>query len=130
LSKRDGKEALAGLTVAANSYEGDTQKLAREGLDAVLGKASSVGVGNALEDENVEVRRSAVRVAAAKHNPRLVPKLIDRLDDDSAEVREEARAALKGISKGEDHGPKADATKSERGEAVRRWREWWAEQRK
>jgi HEAT repeat protein len=129
LAKRDGKEALAGLTVAANSYEADVQKLARESMDASLGRVSTTGLSNHLEDDNVEVRRSAIRVVAAKH-PRLVPKIIDRLEDDSAEVRAEARAALKTISKGEDFGPESNASKSERAEAKKKWRDWWDQQRK
>ena len=40
----------------------------------------------------------------------MTPALIERLTDDSAAVRAEALAALKKLSKGEDFGPKANAT--------------------
>jgi HEAT repeat protein len=124
LGKRSGKEALAGLTVAASSYEGDTQKLAREAMDAVLGRLSASDLRERLEDDNVEVRKSAVRVAAAKHAS-LVGKVIDHLTDDSAEVRAETRAALKKLGKGEDFGPDADATRTQQRQAQQKWRDWW-----
>jgi hypothetical protein len=124
LSKRDGKEAMAGLTVAASSYEGDTQKLAREAMDTVLGRLIASALAERLADENIEVRRSAVRVAAGKHAS-LVPKVIDLLTDDSGEVRAEARTALKKLSKGEDFGPSSDANRAQQRQAQKKWRDWW-----
>ena len=48
------------------------------------------------------------------------------LTDESAEVRAEARAALKKISKGEDFGPAANATLLGQQQAQQKWRAWWA----
>jgi hypothetical protein len=124
LSKRNGKEALAGLAVAASSYDRETQKLAHQGLDAVLGRLTATALRDHLGDDNAEVRRSAIRVAAAKH-PSLVGAVIDRLTDEVSEVRAEARAALKKISKGEDFGPFIGATRAQQQQAQRKWRDWW-----
>jgi hypothetical protein len=124
LGKRNGKEALAGLSVAASSYEGDTQKLARAALDDVLGRLAASDLRERLADDSVEVRKSAVRVAAARHSS-LVGMVIDRLTDDSAEVRAETRLALKKLSKGEDFGPADDASREQQRQAQRKWRAWW-----
>jgi HEAT repeat protein len=125
LGKRDGKEALAGLTVAAGSYDKDTQKLGRELLDANLGRQSMSFVKEKLEDDSAEVRRSAVRVAAGKH-VELVPAIIGRLTDADAGVRGEARQALVKLSKGEeDFGPAAGASAAQQREAQKRWQAWW-----
>jgi HEAT repeat protein len=124
LGKRDGKEALAGLAVAAASYEGDTQKLARQLLDGNLSRQSRSSLRERFDDDVPEVRKSAIRVAAGKH-PALVPQIIDRLTDDDADVRAEARQVLKTISKGEDFGPQAGATKEQQRQAQRAWKAWW-----
>ena len=123
LGKRDGKEALDGLIVAASASDAKVKKLAREAIESHLGRLSATALGPRLEDEDVEVRRAAVR-AAAKH-ARLVPKVIERTDDDSPEVRAEVRAALKALSKGEDFGPAPGASASERREAKKKWQAWW-----
>jgi hypothetical protein len=124
LAKRDGKEVLPALALAAGSYDKETQKLGRELLDAHLGRQSRSAVAERLDDENAEIKRGALRVIAEKH-PDLMTELIERLGDDDAGVRGEARDALKKLSKGEDFGPAADATKEQRSEAQRRWRAWW-----
>jgi hypothetical protein len=129
LGKRSGKEALSGLAVAAGSYDRDVQKLARTSLDTVLGRLSSTDLGEQLQNDSAEVRKSAVRVAAARHTS-LLGKVIDRLNDESAEVRAEARAALKKASKTEDFGPAADATPAQRRQAQQKWRAWWERSRK
>jgi hypothetical protein len=123
LGKRSGKEALTGLAVAAGSSEADARKLAQQSLDAVLGRLGSTELGERLQDDNAEVRKAAIRVAA--RNPRLVGKVIDRLDDASPDVIAEARAALKKLSKGKDFGPSDDATAEQRRQAQEKWRDWW-----
>jgi hypothetical protein len=130
LAKRDGNEAIAGLAVAASSYDKETAKLGRELLDANLGRLTLSGLRERLEDDNAEVRRGAVRVAAARHIE-LVLSVIDRLTDADAAVLAEAREALVKRSKEEvDFGPAADATPEQRREAQKRWKAWWLEQTK
>src|SRR5262249_49100352 len=128
LGKRDGKEALDGLIVATSASDVKVKKLAREAIESHLGRLSATALAPHLEEDNVEVRRAAVRLAA-KH-ARLGPEVIDGTDDDSPEVRAEARAALKALSKGEDHGPAPNATADERREAKKKWLAWWESRRK
>jgi hypothetical protein len=124
LAKRDGKEVVPALALAAGSYDEATRKLGRELLDAHLGRQSRSAVQEALGDDSTEVKKSAVRVLADKH-PDLVPAILDRLTDDDEAVRAEAREALKKLSKGEDFGPSPGATKEEQREARKRWQDWW-----
>jgi hypothetical protein len=126
LAKRDGKAALDGLTVAAGSADKETAKLGRAMLDVHLGRMPASSLAEVLKDDRVEARLGAVRVAAAR--AAMAPALIDRITDESAAVRAEARAALKKLSKGEDFGPEADATPTQRREARRKWQRWWDEQ--
>jgi hypothetical protein len=130
LGKRDEKEALTGLSFATNSRDPDAAKLAREMLDAVLGRDSMSAVKERIEEGGVEVKRSAIRVAREKHVG-LTLAVIDRLTDDSPAVRAEARAALRKISDGkEDFGPDPAATKAKQVEAQKRWKAWWLERTK
>jgi hypothetical protein len=130
LAKRTGKEVLPALAATAVSDDRDTKKLGQEFLDDHLGRQSASQVIERLDDDAVEVRKSAVRVLAGKHADYL-DKVIDRLTDESAEVRGEARAALVKRSKTEDFGAEAKATRAEQREAQKKWRAWWkAEQEK
>jgi hypothetical protein len=126
LGKRDEKEALTGLSLAAaNSRDPEAAKLAREMLDAVLGRESLSALKERMEDGGVEVKRSAIRVARDKH-VELTLAVIDRLTDDSPAVRAEARAALRKLSDGKgDFGPEPAATKAQQAEAQKRWKAWW-----
>jgi hypothetical protein len=127
LETRRGKEVLDGLTVAATSYDSDTQKLGRDLLDRHLGRQPAAFVKARLGDEQAAVRLAAVRVVAARF-PALAPAVIDRLADDDAEVREAAHTALVRLSRGQDFGPAPDAATSEREQAQQKWRDWWARQ--
>jgi hypothetical protein len=124
LEGRKGKEALEGLAVAAGSYDRDTQKLGRELLEKHLARQPASSVKERLKEDQAEVRRAATRVVADKH-PSLAGALIDLLDDDSSDVRAEARRALVRVSRGEDFGPPEKATRAQRREAQRKWRDWW-----
>jgi hypothetical protein len=126
LETRKGKDVVDGLSIAAASYDRDTQKLGRELLERHLGRQGGAAVKAHLESSVVEVRRAAIRVVAAKH-PSLGDELIALLGDDNAEVRNEARQGLVKISGGEDFGPTSStATKAQRERAQRQWRAWWA----
>ena len=125
LGKRDGKEALDGLTRAAGNDNPNARLVARDMLDVHLGRMPASSLGEVLKDARVEARLGATRVAGTREA--MTPALIERLTDDSAAVRAEALAALKKLSKGEDFGPKADATADQRREARRKWQKWWDE---
>jgi hypothetical protein len=124
LAKREGKEVMPALAFAAESYEKDIQKLGRELLDSYLARQSSSQVLEKLDDDNAEVRKSAIRVIAAKHGEYL-EKVIDRLTDDSTDVRAQARAVLVKAAKGEDFGPADKADAAAQREAQQKWRAWW-----
>ena len=123
LASRDGKEALDGLTMAAGSADSNTRYAGRAMLDVHLARMPASSLGEVLKDDRVEARLGAVRAAAAKDA--MTPALIERVTDESAAVRAEARSALKKLSKGEDFGPEADATPDQRREARRKWQGWW-----
>jgi hypothetical protein len=124
LAKREGKEVIPALALAAGSYEKETQKLGRELLDSHIARQTQSFVREILSDENVEIRKSAIRVIASKHHE-LIPNMIDKLTDDDALVRAEGRAALRKLAKTIDFGPAPDATKEQQREAQKRWRGWW-----
>ncbi len=125
LEGRKGKEVFEGLSLAAASYDRDTQKLGRELLDKHLSRQSAAVVKARLADDLAEVRRAAVRTIAARHSD-LAGDVIDLLADDSPGVRAEARQALVKLSGGTDHGPAPTASKAQREQAQRRWRAWWS----
>jgi hypothetical protein len=127
LEKRRGREVLDGLTVAATSYDSDTQKLGRDLLDRHLARQPAAFVKARLADEQAAVRLAAVRVVSAKF-PALATAVIDRLADDDAEVREAAHTALVRLSRGQDFGPSPEAATPEREQAQQKWRGWWARQ--
>jgi hypothetical protein len=125
LEKRDGPEVLSGLGLAAGSYDSDIARIGRDGLDRYLSRHDEAYVRARLKDESIEVRKSAIRVAAAKL-PALGRDLVSLLADASADVRMAARDALVKIARGEDFGPgSADASAAARGDARARWLEWF-----
>ncbi len=49
------------------------------------------------------------------------------LNDQEVSVAWAAYAALKSLT-GQDFGPARDASADDKAEAIKKWREWWAEQ--
>jgi hypothetical protein len=124
LEKRRGEEVGPALANAAASYDKETQKLGRDLLDRYLSRQGEAVVKDALRHELVEMRKSAMRVIAAKM-PRLGGELIDLLGDAQAEIRAAAHEALVKLSHGQDFGPPAAATPEEIAQAQAKWRDWW-----
>lgn len=127
LERRNGKEVLPGLANAAGSYDKEIKQLGRDLLVRHLARQSEAVLKEKLQDDLVEVRKVAVRVAANKW-PRLTGDLIDLLADDKAEVRTAAHDALVYLSKRQDFGPAADAGKEQIAKAQEKWRSWWMRQ--
>lgn len=127
LEQRQGDDAIAALGVAATSYEADVQQLARDLLVRHLTRQSQAIVKDKLKDDRAEVRAAAAAVAGSK-GLRLGGELIDLLSDDNGRVRESAQQALVKLARGSDFGPKSNASKTERDEAVKKWRDWWMKQ--
>jgi hypothetical protein len=123
LEKRSGPEVLSGLCLAAEGYERDVQSLGRNLLEKHLSRQPAGFVKDKLQDPREEVRRATARAIGSKF-PTLAGDLIDRLGDDSAEVRAAAHEALVRLAKGEDFGP-AGTSVEEREEARKKWRAWW-----
>jgi hypothetical protein len=127
LEKRQGEKVLNSLGVAAASYEPDVQQLARKLLLSYLKRQSVKKVREALKSDQVQVRRAAAQVAGSRRL-KLGSELIELLNDPDPGVRQAARQALVSLSRGQDYGPEATATESERAEAMRRWGQWWSRQ--
>jgi hypothetical protein len=124
LETRKGKEVLAGLSVAAASYDRDTRKLGRDLLDRHLARQSEATVREKLGDDNPEIRAAAARVAGARF-PSLAGTLVELLADPKPEVRESARQGLVKVSRNtRDFGPRPDDSVEAQKEAQRRWRDW------
>jgi hypothetical protein len=125
LEKRDGPEVLSGLGLAATSYDSEIAAAGRDGLDRHLARKGEAFVRSHLAADLAEVRKSACRVVATKL-PAPGRDLVALLADENADVRSAAHEALVKLAKGEDFGPpSADATAAVRGEAQRRWRDWF-----
>jgi len=122
LEQRRGTEALAGLSVGATNSDPEIQELSRTLLEKNLGRQPVAVVKQKLTDDNVEIRRAAVRVAV--RSPALVGDLIDRLTDSDDEVRQTAHQALVRLNRGNDLGPAADADAAGRQQAQQQWRTW------
>jgi hypothetical protein len=127
LEKRSGERVLNTLGVAAASYEPDVQRLSRELLFRHLKRQSAKKVRDALKSDQAQVRIAAAKVIASRRL-KYGGDLIELLNDSDAGVRQAARQALVSLSRGQDYGPEASASESERAEAVRRWGEWWSKQ--
>jgi HEAT repeat protein len=123
LERRHGDEAVAALGTAAASYESDIQELARSLLLKNLSREGPAVIQNKLKDERAEVRAAAARVAGSR-GFHFEVELIDRLTDEHEGVRQAAHDALVQLSRGIDHGPAGGAGKTERDDAVRKWRAW------
>ena len=123
LGRRHGDEVIGGLGSAASTYEGDTQRLARDLLTRQLSDLGSTALKQKLKDDRAEVRAAAARAVAGKglHFERT---LLDLLTDEESSVRQAGHDALVRLCKGQDFGPKPDATEAEQKQAAAKWRSW------
>src|SRR5262249_55557111 len=127
LEKRRGEPVLSTLGIAAASYEADVQQLARQLLVRHLGRQTAAELKVQLKNDQAEVRAAAARLVGSK-GLRFGSELIDLLGDAETVVRQAARQALVQLARGTDFGPEANASDTERAEAVRQWRDWWDRQ--
>jgi HEAT repeat protein len=123
---RDGKGAYFTLALAEaiRDMAGDGREQARDALAERLTRMTAKTLADKLADENVEVRRAAVRAVVSKGGADNVPNLIPLLRDKNPEVAALAHKALTQLC-GQDFGPDAGARDAERAEAVKKWRAWW-----
>jgi hypothetical protein len=127
LGRRRGEPVIGALGSAAATYDGEIQELAHDLLTRQLSALSANELKEKLKEDRAEVRAAAVRVVGSK-GLHLERELIPLLDDEEAVVRRQARQALITLSKGQDFGPKDDATDAQRAEAQAKWRGWLAKQ--
>jgi hypothetical protein len=128
LERRTGESAIDAL-VAAGKDDRDSQMryYAQELLLKNLARQPADLLKNKLKDSRAEVRSGAAWVVAEKKLP-FVNELIGMLDDPDLDVGQAARQALNRIAGGDtDFGPNRGASAADRAEAIRQWREWWAQ---
>jgi hypothetical protein len=123
LGQRKGDMVIAALGSAAATYDGDTQKQARELLDKQLAGLKASEIKEKLKDDRAEVRAAAARVVASKKLP-LESALVDLLTDDEKVAWQAAHDALVRLCQGTDLGPRPNASDAERKEAAGKWRTW------
>jgi hypothetical protein len=128
LSQRKGPEVLPGFSAVIKTNDIETQQFVRDLMDRNMDRQTATFVKEKLKDKDVEIRRSAARIAWKLAS--LLPNLIDALADEEAEVRNDAHQGLLKRSKGEDFGPAADAEKKQIEEAQSKWRSWLEKQPK
>jgi HEAT repeat protein len=78
-----------------------------------------------LHDPNPSVRSQAASEVARRGDQRLIPELIELLDDEDGAVRLVAGQALRELT-GRDSGYRAYAPEPELRRQVEDWRAWWA----
>lgn len=76
-----------------------------------------------LQSDAHDVRAAAVVEAGSRGDRKAVPYLVDRLEDDQADIRLFAIQALRQMTE-ENFGYRSYGNELARREAVRRWRQW------
>jgi len=87
------------------------------------GLAAQQSLYERLQSDDHAVRAAAVVEAGNARDPKATPYLVDRLEDDDADIRLFAGEALRRIT-GQDLGYRSYDSPQARSEAVRRWRQW------
>jgi hypothetical protein len=121
-----GTDNTDALALAIPKLLGDTQRQARDALTQRLTRMTAATLRDKLQDDNVEVRRSAALACGRKNAKEHIPDLLQLLDDAEMEVVQSARTALKELTS-QDFGPSSDASSRERADAAEAWRKGWKE---
>jgi hypothetical protein len=127
LEKGKGLQYTEALAASIPLLKGAVQEKAREALSHRMTRMSVETLRAKLADESLEIRRAAAAACAAKKAKSLTPNLIALLVDPELPVAEAAHRSLKELT-AKDFGPEADATRTERQEAVKKWKAWWKSQ--
>jgi hypothetical protein len=94
-------------------------------LEAILAKEPDARLPAHLDSPWPGVRRAAAEELGRRGGWSVIPRLIDRLEDPSAEVRGAAASSLRRLTN-EYFGFRSDAGPSERAALAHRWRAWWS----
>jgi hypothetical protein len=116
------------LALAISDLSGRLKTEARDALAERLCRMTSETLRDKCKDQHPEVRRASALACAMKEDKRLVPDLIDLLQDPEPGVARAAAAALRSLTK-QDFGPAAHADAGERAKAQAQWRQWWTAHR-
>jgi hypothetical protein len=103
-----------------------TDIVANEALEPILEDlmaAESKVIADKLRDKEPMVRRLAILVAERRWLP-VEKELIDLLSDPFTPIRTAAQQALVRLSRGNNFGPKANATPAQAAQAMRDWQRW------
>ena len=122
-----GPNFTEALALAIPQLFGEPKRKARTALAERLARMKDSTLTTYLADEDAEIRRGAASAIAQKDSKSLVPQIIPLLRDPDAGVAEAAHMALRDLT-GKDFGPKADVSREEREEAIRKWLDWWNKQ--
>lgn len=125
LAEADRRKLFDVLVIAAARPETEAKEIGESFLDKHVEQKSGPQLKDLLKHAKPEARAAAAK-AIGKRGLRFEKELIDILADDAAIVQQAAHRALVQLAKGQDFGPAADATASERVESIRLWRAWLA----
>ncbi len=127
---KDGKGDVhtQALAAAIPQLNKEWQSKARDVLAERLARMTAATLRNYLGDDDPEIRRAAALACALQNSRQHFPELLVLLDDSELIVADAAHTALKRLTK-EDLGPKADASDSQRLQAIAAWYAWWKKTR-
>ena len=129
LSKSDEarcKRAIAGMLADDNDM---VVRMAIEAMKSRRIRENMAGLGALFHRSNEVVAIEAMKCAAVLKERATIPALIDALEDERIGIREVAINALMDITTRSMFYHYGDSAEK-RAEAVRKWREWWAEESK
>jgi hypothetical protein len=127
---RDGKGTAytQALVLALARLDGDRLKFAREALAERLTRMTAETLRSMAKAEEAELRRAAVLAMAMKDDKAYIPDLIGAILDNEEIVVRAAKAGLKSIS-GQDFGPAANSSISDKKLAANAWLDWLRKQK-
>jgi hypothetical protein len=120
----EGSGYSEALAVAIAQSSEDARDELREALATRMSRVTDETLRRRLDDRLPEVRRAALLELVRRENKAHVSRMTELLLDTEPAVWQAAHAGLCQLS-GQDFGPKADATRDERAQAVSRWEKWW-----
>jgi hypothetical protein len=121
------KSTLQRRALASGGQRGSVGQGRRSAALTDLFKRDGPALKKALQSEDATVRAAAVKAIAAQ-GLHYGQELIDRLGDESPEVRQAARRALARLAGGIDYGPEPGVSSQSRADAIRLWQSWWDRQ--
>jgi HEAT repeat protein len=124
---RAGRDYDDAVALAIPLLKADMQKLGRAVLADRLHCLVPKDLEDRLGDQNEEFRIAAATVCGRRGERGLIPNLIDMLVDEQGDVGQQARLALKELTR-QDFGPRRSADQDARRRAMASWHDWWDEQ--